>query len=206
MNDSKKQQDHLDDVDRVLEDVREHLNYTKESGEIYELRALQLLLQVTKALHRQHDIHALMTLVLDSALSFAEADRAFLLLVKNGELRFKMGRSYERAYLTEADCMISSSVITATLDNLKPIILMDAQTDAIYSTRQSIQDLQLRTIMAAPMRIEDRLLGVIYVDSQRPLGRYSKHHLNVMTSLAEQAAVAIHNARKFETHPGPPEQ
>jgi GAF domain-containing protein len=40
------------------------------------------------------------------------------------------------------------------------------------------------------------------VDSQRALGRYSKHHLNVLSSLADQAAVAIHNARKFETHTG----
>jgi len=56
--------------------------------------------------------------------------------------------------------------------------------------------------MAAPLCYDDRVLGLIYVDSKRPLARYSKHHLNVLSSLAEQAAIAIYNARKFETKNG----
>jgi GAF domain-containing protein len=56
--------------------------------------------------------------------------------------------------------------------------------------------------MAAPLRYQGQLMGLIYVDSRKPLARYSKHHLSVLTSLADQAAVAITNARKFETHQG----
>jgi adenylate cyclase len=85
---------------------------------------------------------------------------------------------------------------------LEPIILVDALQDEKFSTSQSIVDMNLRTIMAAPLRCEDDLLGLIYVDSKRPLTRYSKHHLNVLSSLADQAAVALRNARKFETHTG----
>ena len=84
----------------------------------------------------------------------------------------------------------------------QPIILTDAQADEHFSKRQSILDLDLRTIMAAPLRYQGEVLGILYVDSQRPLTRYTKHHLNVLTSLADQAAVAVHNAKKFETHDG----
>lgn len=199
--DDKRKQEHLEDVERVLHDVRDHLD--QKIGEQYELRALQLLLEVTKALHSQKDVTSLITLVLDSAVSFAEAERAFLMMPgQDGELRFKMGRSYGGEYLTQDDFLISRSVVDETLEGMKPIILLDAQNDAEFSGRKSIVDLNLRTVMAAPLRYQDRVLGLIYVDSRRPMARYSRHHLNVITSLAEQAAVALHNVRKFDTHTG----
>lgn len=201
MDDHK--QDHLDDVDRVLKEVRRDLDLTQASGDVYELRALQLLLQVTKAMHSQRDIHALITLVLDSALSFAEADRAFLMLLDAHDVpRFKMGRTYTGAYLSENDFVISTSVVQEALAALAPIILTDAKQDAYFSKRESIIELDLRTIMVAPLRHEHQVLGLLYVDSRRPLMRYSKHHQNVLASLADQSAVAIFNAQKFDTKNG----
>lgn len=198
-----KRRKQLESVDDVLSEVREQLQYSHEQGDVYELRALQLLLQVTKAMHTRRDIYDLITLVLDSALSFAEADRAFLMLFNDDdELRFKMGRTYEGEYLGESSFVISTGIVQKVLDGQKAIILSDAQTDAHFNKRQSVQDLQLRTIMAAPLCVSGNLIGLIYVDSKRPLTRYSKHHLNVLTSLADQAAVAITNAQKFETHHG----
>ena len=202
MDDQRKQK-HLEDVDRVLGDVREHLDWSLETGEVYELKALQLLLEVAKSLHSLQDIHKVMTVILDSALSFAEADRAFLMMWNGDNTpRFKMGRSYSGEYLTEDDFVVSTSVIEAAMTGQQPIILTDAQADEHFSKRQSILDLDLRTIMAAPLRYQGEVLGILYVDSQRPLTRYTKHHLNVLTSLADQAAVAVYNAKKFETHDG----
>ncbi|NDJ77833.1 MAG: GAF domain-containing protein [Chloroflexi bacterium] len=202
MDDNNKQE-HLQSLDQVLDDVREHLPYVNEQGDAYELRALQLLLEVTKAMHREHDIYRLVTMILDSALSFAEAERAFLMLLdEEGDLRFKMGRTYAGEYLSEEDFVISTSVVNEALDGQKPVILADAQRNEHFKMRDSILDLELRTIMAAPLRTSQELLGLLYVDSRRPLIRYSKHHRNVLASLADQAAIAIFNARKFETHNG----
>jgi GAF domain-containing protein len=201
--DDQRRQKHLEDVDRVLGDVREHLDWSLEPGEVYELKALQLLLQVTKSLHSLQDVHRVMTVILDSALSFAEADRAFLMMWNGDKTpRFKMGRSYSGEYLSEADFVVSTSVIEAAMTGQQPIILSDAQADEHFSKRQSIMDLNLRTVMAAPLRYQGQVLGILYVDSQRPLTRYTRHHLNVLTSLADQAAVAVYNAKKFETHDG----
>ncbi|MBN1679139.1 MAG: GAF domain-containing protein [Anaerolineae bacterium] len=201
--DEERKQKHLESVDEVLAAVREDLKYTRETGDVYELRALQLLLQVTKAMHSEHDIYALMAMILDSALSFASANRAFLMLLDDkGNPRFKMGRSYDGANLSQSDFVISTSVVEQALLAQSPFILADAQLDEEFSKRDSILELDLRTVMAAPLRYEDHVLGLIYVDSNRPLTRYSKHHMNVLTSLSDQAAVAILNAQKFETQSG----
>lgn len=196
-------EEHLQDVDRVLEDVREHLERTDEISEIYELRALQLLLEVTKALHSERDPHALFTLVLESLLSFAEAERAFLLLSDKGDVpRFKMGRTSNGHYLAPEECVISYSSIEEALRRKEPFVLVDAQSDAEFSSRQSIMDLELRTVIVVPLRYEDQVLGLLYADSTRPLTRYGQRYLNVLHALGEQIAVALHNLGKFDTHAG----
>jgi transcriptional regulator with GAF, ATPase, and Fis domain len=152
MNDMDKQK-RLDGVDDILAEVRRELQVSQEPGEVYELKALQLLLQVVKSLHSLKDIYALIGMILDSALSFAEADRAFLMMIDSaGEPRFKMGRSYEGENLSEGDFTITTGVVQEALHSLKPIIVADASNDAQFSKRQSVVDLKLRTVMAAPLR------------------------------------------------------
>ena len=196
-------EEHLQDVDRVLEDVREHLERTEEMSEIYELRALQLLLEVTKALHSKRDPHALFTLVLESLLSFAEAERAFLLLAcEDGVPRFKMGRTSRGRYLAPEECIISRSAVEEALRRQEPFVLVDAQSDAEFSARESIVDLELRTVIVVPLRHEKHVLGLLYADSTHPLTRYGQRYLNVLHALGEQIAVALHNLGKIETHTG----
>jgi adenylate cyclase len=189
------------DVNRILSEVEDALNVTSDSREVNELLALQLLLELTREIHNIDDLHVLVTLILDSTIAFANGDRAFIMLKdKNDELRFKMGRNRRKEYLSRDDFTPSTGVIERTLEKGKPLVIADAQSDEELSKRVSVQDLQLRTVMCAPLLIKDEVIGLLYVDSQRWMGRSSRAHLNVMASLADQAAVAINNARKFETH------
>lgn len=195
--------DPLEEVDMILNDVREHLEHSTESGEIFELRALQLLLAVMKAMHSEHDPRRLVTMILDSAIAFAEAERAFLMLLDaEGTPRYKMGRAADQTYLGPDAFVISSTAVYAALESDKPLIIADTRENEAFNKRESIMSLKLRTVMAAPLRFQGQTLGLIYIDDRRPLTRYSTHHLNVLSSLAEQAAVAIVNAQKFDTHQG----
>lgn len=188
------------DINRILSEVDEALHVTNESREVNELLALQLLLEITREIHNTHDLHDLITIILDSAIAFANGNRAFIMLLEeDGELRFKMGRNRKKEYLNNEDFTPSMGVLKKTLEKSKPIVIADAQQDDELNKRDSVQEMQLRTVMCAPMKIKEQTLGLIYVDSQRWMGRSSRAHLNVMGSLAEQAAIAINNARKFDT-------
>ena len=188
------------DVNRILSEVEDALSITSESREVNELLALQLLLEITREIHNLEDLHDLITLILDSAIAFANGDRAFIMLMSDdGELRFKMGRSRRKEYLSHDDFTPSEGVIEKTLEKGKPVIIADAQKDVELKLRESVQELKLRTVMCAPLMIKADIIGLLYVDSRRWMGRSSRAHLNVMGSLADQAAIAIKNARKFET-------
>jgi GAF domain-containing protein len=189
------------DVNRILSEVEDALSVTSDSREVNELLALQLLLELTREIHNIDDLQVLVTLILDSTIAFANGDRAFIMLMdKNDELRFKMGRNRRKEYLAHEDFTPSTGAIERTLEKGRPLVIADAQSDKELSKRVSVQDLQLRTVMCAPLMIQEDVIGLLYVDSQRWMGRSSRAHLNVMSSLADQAAVAINNARKFETH------
>lgn len=191
----------LEEVDRLLREVREELALARDVND--ELRALHLLLQVMRATQDDLDIYTLMTLILDSALAFVEAERAFLLLLSaSGEPRLKMGRSSAGDYLKASESALSSRVVQTALLRRRPIILPDAQSDVPYSKWDSIVKLKLRMVIAAPLRVGEQTIGLLYVDSRRALARFGPHHLSVMTALANQAALALANAQKFETHQG----
>ncbi len=59
-----------------------------------------------------------------------------------------------------------------------------------------IADPRCRSAMAVPLIVEDRVIGVLSVQSERPEA-YDYHQLSVLTTIGQQAAVAIENARHY---------
>jgi len=56
----------------------------------------------------------------------------------------------------------------------------------------------LLSILCAPLKIKDDLIGVIYVDNRAHTGIFSANDLGMISAFANQAAVAIDNARLFD--------
>jgi diguanylate cyclase (GGDEF)-like protein len=54
-----------------------------------------------------------------------------------------------------------------------------------------------RSVLAVPLVVEGRVIGVLSVRSSRPHA-YDEHQISVLTTIAQQAAVAIENARHYE--------
>lgn len=189
------------EVERLMEEIRDALSWTDEAREVNELKALQLLLDLTRKIHETRNLHELIALILDSAIAFADANRSFLILLEdNGDLRFKMGRDRDKNFLSAQQFTPSMGVVARTLERGRTLLVPDALADYELSKRQSVQELSLRTVMCSPLSFKQDTFGLLYVDSQHSLGRYSSSHVNVIASLADQAAVAIRNAQKFETH------
>jgi transcriptional regulator with GAF, ATPase, and Fis domain len=199
---SQPKYDPFSDVDNMLKEVREILTIARDAGDINELVVLQMLLQVTKELHYIDNTRDLITKVLDSAIAFVDGERAFIMLLEDSAPRFKMGRNVNGEYLRHEDFSPSTTVIAQVLEARQVIIVPDAQADENLNKRQSILSLSLRTIMCAPLIAKKEIIGLLYVDSRRSsLNTFTNRaYLNFLSSLADQAAVAIRNAQKFETH------
>ncbi len=94
---------------------------------------------------------------------------------------------------------LSRAILATVLDECTAVVITDAATDPRFQASESIVALAVRSALAVPLFDNERVLGLLYADHRDPRVTYSQEHLEVMTLLANMAAVKITNARLLET-------
>jgi signal transduction histidine kinase len=77
------------------------------------------------------------------------------------------------------------------------VVTTNAQSDARFSSQQSVMLYALRSILCVPLRARGQVTGAIYVDNKIKAGVFNDQDLEMMAAFAAQAAVAIENARLY---------
>ena len=93
---------------------------------------------------------------------------------------------------------LSSSVLRLVLDECTSVLSEDASADPRFSAQASIAGQAVHSVMAVPLFDNERVLGLIYVDTREPGVRFSGADLEVLSLLANMAAVKITNVRLLE--------
>jgi Nif-specific regulatory protein len=77
-------------------------------------------------------------------------------------------------------------------------IIHQVVTEGVAILSNNVDDPEIRCIIAVPLSIPGRVLGMIYLDSTVPDSRFDEERLQFLTALAGIAAVAVENARYVE--------
>jgi putative nucleotidyltransferase with HDIG domain len=137
--------------------------------------------------------------VMDSLIALMHAERGFLMLLDSkGELRPQIARGIEHINLIQQAFAFSSTIVHRVVDTGQPVLTTNAQEDPRFEYQVSVAAYQLRSIMCAPLKIKNQLIGVIYVDNRARTGMFRESDLELITAFANQAAVAIDNADLFD--------
>ncbi|MBC8503742.1 MAG: SpoIIE family protein phosphatase [Anaerolineales bacterium] len=159
----------------------------------------ELLYQLSQTFNSSLDLDEVLNRVMDEVIEAIGAERGFVALKDDdGALEFRSARGIEHTSIEDPESQISHSVIEEVLQKEETVLTHDAQSDDRFSNRSSVLDLQLRSILCAPLLLKDKILGVIYVDNRIFAGFFSNDELELMTAIASSAAVAIDNARLYE--------
>ena len=62
----------------------------------------------------------------------------------------------------------------------------------------SVEDEDLRSVLSLPMRWQDRVIGVIHIIESRWVRKFTQEDVRITTLFANQAAIAVENARLFD--------
>jgi sigma-B regulation protein RsbU (phosphoserine phosphatase) len=154
-----------------------------------------LVLEADRELTAHRPLEEIFDAVIDLARRAVGCDRAALMLLDGDRL-------VQRAVLAPAaeaarPIAISSTIVDRVLFLREALLIRDAQEEAPYRGRRSLVDAQVRSVMCAPLRDENRVIGLLYVDSRRDAGLYTEDDLRVLAHLASVAAVRIENTRLF---------
>ncbi|MCK6577600.1 MAG: ATP-binding protein [Anaerolineae bacterium] len=169
----------------------EHKQYRKHSR-------LEGLYNVISLLGSTLDLQEVLDLVMDSIIKLTRAERGFLMLRgDDGQLEVRAARHFDQQTLTGDKFQFSRTVVYEVLDTGVPIITTNAAEDPRYADQASVIGGSLRSIMAVPLRVRMRVIGVIYVDNSAITGLFDESESEMLSTYAAQAAVAIDNARLF---------
>src|SRR6202012_2091410 len=93
---------------------------------------------------------------------------------------------------------ISTAVRDRVIRQKCSLVISDAQSDDALRQQQSIVLHQVRSMMAAPLQTSDGVIGLIYVDNGAVIRPFTREDLDLLTVMANIAAIRIENARLAE--------
>lgn len=184
---------HIAPAIRTLKNLEHRLRDHEEERQ--QLRALQ---KVGGVLNSSLDPDQTLNVVMDTMIRITGAERGFLMLMDEdtGDMVVEAARNILEESIDDPS-EISSSVIEDVMTTGEPLLTTNAQDDPRFQNRQSIISYNLRSILCVPLNMKDDTIGVIYVDNRIADGIFRDTHRDLMAAFANQAAVAIENARLF---------
>jgi phosphoserine phosphatase RsbU/P len=163
---------------------------------------LKAVLEISNGLAGTLDLATLLPKMLDSLFGiFKYADRGCILLKdeRTGEMVPRAMR--HRRKDEDSTVRLSRTIVGKVLSQKAGILSADAATDDAFSGSQSIADLKIRSMMCVPLLgLDGEALGVLSIDSQNPLGQFSRDDLDILMTVAGQAALAYENARLVQVY------
>jgi transcriptional regulator with GAF, ATPase, and Fis domain/Tfp pilus assembly protein PilF len=157
---------------------------------------LRRLLRINKRLNSELRLPRLLETIVDTVIELCDAERGFLLLEdESGELVVKVARNIDQKTLETAEFELSRSIARQAAAGGEPIVTIDAAGDTRFREALSVSDLHLRSVLAVPLVVKGRAVGTIYADHRLRKGAFDDEDVKVVLDFAEQAAIAIENAR-----------
>jgi len=159
---------------------------------------LLALTDVIKIVNSSLELDEVLRIVMDNIVRLTKAERGFLMLRdEGGEMVIRTGRNWEKASIDSNELSVSRTVVQRVIDSGEPIITTNAKEDTRFTGTASIVAFNLRSILCVPLKVKDDVIGVIYTDNRIRTGTFGDSARDLLATFANQAAIAIENARLF---------
>jgi serine/threonine-protein kinase PknK len=183
-----------------------------------ERENLRVFAHITRQLLTETDVSRLLRGIVDSAVGLVGAERGFLLLGETrpeldpraagrllapptdiAQMKVRVARSFDREDIPLPASRLSMGIALSVAQTRQAVLSVDAGRDARFDGMKSVEDLRLRSVLCLPLCVPAergvRVDGVLYVDNRLQESAFSPDSLDLLTLLADQASIAIRNAR-----------
>jgi adenylate cyclase len=160
-------------------------------------KIFQVLIQVAKALLQTEDLQSMLEAVMEMLFKYLPVERGLIILFdETGTPVPRLTRFLDD---TEAqDIPISRTILTMVRDQQVALMTSNALEDARLLGGKSIAIHGIRSAMCVPLWNRGRVIGAVQVDSRIHIGSFTEEDLDLLTALANFAAVAIERAQLNE--------
>jgi serine phosphatase RsbU (regulator of sigma subunit)/pSer/pThr/pTyr-binding forkhead associated (FHA) protein len=153
-------------------------------------RMVSALLRAGQELVTHQPLDQLFETILHLSLSAVDAKRGVILILDGEELQVRASKG--------EGFKISTAVRDQVLRDKRSMLISDVLQHDELRQQESIVLSRVRSMMAAPLQTGDRVIGLIYVDNGVIIRPFSQDDLDLLTVMANVAAIRIENARLAE--------
>ncbi len=197
-------EDDEDDPDATSQ-IMATLDVSRGSGSVWQMSArpevqLQALVEISNNIGSTLSVKEILPKILDSLFKiFVQADRGFVVMRPRPDAPLVPVATKARKASDEEKMRVSRTIVKQAMEGKKAILSADASTDERFGMAQSIADFQIRSLICAPMIASNgESLGVIQIDTNNQMSRFTDLDLRVLAGIANQAAIALDNARMHQ--------
>jgi len=168
---------------------------TRHGASIQGKRSLDALLALSLAAAQTRDQHELAAVALDQLVALLGAERAFLFLADDdtSPLMLSAARGADGAELTETTGY-AQTVVDRVREERAAQVVTGTEEGAALGSESAVQH-GLRSILAAPLMLEGRLLGVVYLDSRLARGIFTADDVEILAAISNHIAISLETAR-----------
>jgi adenylate cyclase len=189
------------ELSKLLSDTGQQAALGGKKADVQEIeksnRILKVLTKVAETLIAVRPVEEVLQQVMDIVFEHVPADRGFLMLSEDGSdkltpmvIKHRDPNSAEGSKIS-----ISKTIADRVTKDRVSILTSDAQVDPRFGAGDSIRFHGIRSAMCAPLWNKEQVIGIIHVDSPMLTNCFTLNDLDLLTALANYAAVAVERAR-----------
>ncbi len=163
-------------------------------------REINALLEISKAIASGHYLEDVLRLIVTVTANLMDSKICSLWILdeKDQKLKIKATQSISEEYLKERNLNLGEGVVGHVALHNQPIAILDVLQEPLYKEKELAKKEGLVSMLSVPMCIKDRVIGVINCYTSYPHS-FSKAEEEMLTTVANQAAICIDNSGLMET-------
>ena len=171
---------------------------------VFEVRPeekLKGILKINQSLAGLIEVQGIAPKILDTLFEiFTQADRGTILM-KDAAQKLRPVALKRRSEGDDESVRLSRTILERVLNDKAGILSADAASDSRFSASESISSLTIHSMMCVPLlNMEGEPFGIISLDTQNPMKRFTDEDLELLLAVANQAAHSYENVRLLQSH------
>lgn len=161
---------------------------------------LSTIYKIGLAINSTMDIDRLFNLIVRSTTSTLESQIGYIILYDSAQQIFNVTNLISNGKLIAPQKSIKmkdTSVSSWVINNRQPLLIEDINLTPQFD-RFSELGYERKTLICAPLMVKDEIIGTISVVNKNDNSQFHSYELEMLTTIATQAAIAIKNATLYD--------
>jgi len=155
---------------------------------------IEALSKISKAISSDLYLNDILRLIVTVTAKVMDSKICSLMLIdeKKNQIAIRATQSMSERYLKKPPLKIGESIAGIVVRENRPVAVYDVTKDKHYKYKEVAKQEGLCSLLAVPLSVKGKVIGVLNCYTDFP-HKFTKNEIDVLTTVANQAAVAIEN-------------